>query len=148
MTPASPSDPYDFAYALPSIPTLTTAILAPPFVNPPSSTALGVQATYIAESTSRPVSSISTATMTAGIESQVTFSISNAAIRGSEAPAPTYLNGECDQSVTCVDGVNRRALRPIPVIDSGSMPLRGRRSWTWLAGWSVFSMSTCVLLML
>jgi hypothetical protein len=57
-------------------------------------------------------------------------------------------SGECDQTVVCVNAHQVRALRPTPVIDSGSMPLRGRLRWIWWACWGIFSMSTCVLAML
>jgi hypothetical protein len=56
-------------------------------------------------------------------------------------------SGECDHTVACIHALNARALRPTPVIDSGSMPLRGRLRWTWWAGWGISSMSTCMLAM-
>ena len=117
--------------------------------------------------------STSTSTSTGTLDSMEVTSSMSTAYAGFEAPTATFLtgetptltmqliapgcaalcqdayeSGECDQTVVCANGVQARALRPTPVIDSGSMPLRERLGWIWWAGWGVFSMSTCVLAML
>lgn len=167
---ASPSDSHDPTYTLPSIPTITAAILGPPFVNPPSMTTHDVQAPYTTESTSRLTPSINTATLEtrtsthvlgpimARIGLQVTSSISTANT-GSEAPMATCASdktptscreanesGEADGTVACMNELQGRALRPIPVSDSGSVPLRGWSGWTWCAGLGIFSMGMLVML--
>jgi hypothetical protein len=179
LTLALSSSPYGSTYAMPSIPILTSAILGPPFVNPPSVTAYESQFF----STTKSLAALPTSTNTATIESststlgfmttmgkvQATSSISTAYTgfetptanpSSSETPILTMErvppgcastcpkaieSGECNRTVACVNAFEARALRPTPVMDSGSMPLRGRLRWTWWAGWGTFSMSTCVL---
>jgi hypothetical protein len=158
---------YGSTYAMPSIPTLTSAILGPPFVNPPSFTAYESQFFSV----TKPLAALTSSTNTATIESstrtsdfmtatgklQATSSISTtytgfetttATSSSGETPILTMErvppgcaatgpeaieSGECDQTVVCVNAPQVRALRPTPVIDSGSMPLRGRLRWTWWA---------------
>jgi hypothetical protein len=179
---ASSTSSYGSTYAMPSIPTLTSAILGPPFVNPPSVTAYESRFPYSTESLATLTISTDTATtsswtstldpITASGQMQATSSISTAytgfgtptaTSSSSEMPILTMdrvppgcattcpeaiESGACDQTVACINALKARALRPTPVIDSGSMPSRGRLRWTWWAGWGISSMSTCVLAML
>ena len=164
---ASSTISYGSTYAMLSIPTLTSAILGPPFVNPPSFTAYESQFFSVIKPLAALASSTNTATvesststldfMTATGKVQATSSISTAytslegptaASSSGETPSLTTVrippscvatcleaieSGKCDQTVVCVDALQVRALRPTPVIDSGSMPLRGRLRWTWWA---------------
>jgi len=165
LASASSSIPYD---STSKIPTLSVAILGPPFVNPPripvedtqtpcsteSLSALAIETdtvatveTWISTGTSTSTSTWTLDPMEATSMVEATSSVSTSYM-GFGGPTATFSGGECDQTAACANGVQARALRPTPVIDSGSMPLRGRLGWIWWAGWGVFPMSTCVLAML
>jgi hypothetical protein len=147
---ASSSDPYGSTYAMPSIATLTSAILGPPFVTPSSLTAHDSQSLYTSESLTAPAPSTNTAatqTLDPMTATNTTSSVS-AVYTGHGTPTATSSSGDWDQTVTCVDRVKVRALRPTPVSDSGSIPLKGQLRGTWWAGWGTLSMSTCMLAML
>jgi hypothetical protein len=176
---ASSTNSYGSTYAMPSVPTLTSAILGPPFVIPPSVFAYESQLLYSTESlavltTSTVTTSSWTSTqdLTTGKgKAQATSSIFTAytgfgtpTVTSSSGETPILTmdrvplgcaitcpeaveSGECDHTVACIHALNARALRPTPVIDSGSMPLRGRLRWTWWAGWGISSTSTCMLAM-
>lgn len=173
---ASPSESYSSTCTRPSIPTLTAAILRSPFVNRPIFTALDVQAPYNTESTSRLILSINTTTLETRtsthvpdptmkrFEIQVTpisteCTCSSAPLEASsigttpgcaaicrKACHEANKNDEVDENVIYVDALEGRALRPIPVSDSGSVPLEAWSGWTWCAGLGIFSMGILVML--
>jgi hypothetical protein len=156
---ASSSNSYGPTYTISATPTLTAAILGSPFVNPPGLTVEDTQTPCSTESPSALTISTNSATIETWTSTQTLESMKATNMvqaissittdyTGFEAPTATTSNGECGQTVACADGVKVRALRPTPVMDSGSMPLRGRLSWTWWDYRGVLPMSTCMLAML
>lgn len=70
--------------------------------------------------------------MTATSKAQATSSVPTA-YNSCESTTATFPGGEYEKTVPFAQRVKARALRPTPVVDSGSVPLRGRSIWTWLA---------------
>lgn len=148
---ASSSNSYGAATYTPrSIPTLTAAILGPPFVNTPSEH----QFLFATDSISALTTSTNTiatkswmSLRTTEVGTPATSSISKA-YTSPGASTQTNLSGDYDQTVACINALDGRSLMPTPVKDSGNTPLTERSMWTWWTGWGIVPTSMCMWAML